>query len=79
MIGEDNSGGTPSSESLKADWADAYGVTHPVVADAGFGEAQSRSWISGGIPTYTLIAPGGEVLSADSGYSPSQIESILPY
>ena len=37
MIGENNYGQTPSQSDLMQ-WANTYGLTHPVVADPGFAE-----------------------------------------
>ncbi len=79
LLGEDDSGNTPGVESLEA-WADQYGQTFPVVADAGYGVV--TRYVTGGsigLPSLTLLGPGAEVVIADGYPDESDIESVLPY
>ncbi len=77
-MGEDTTSATPDQADLQA-WATTYGLTTPVVADPGFG-LLGRYSTTRSYPSYTLIGPGGEVISKDeSGYERSAIEAVLPY
>ena len=76
LIGEDESGGVPSTDGL-AGWADAYGLTTPVAADSSWG-VSFRYEQDYGIPSQHLIAPGGEIIAVDSWVNDSDIEAILP-
>ncbi|MFT5583356.1 MAG: hypothetical protein ACI9VR_000934 [Cognaticolwellia sp.] len=75
-LGENDAGTTPTQEEL-VEWADQYGQTIPVVADAGW-ELENRFSVDTGIPSFTLIAPGGEVIAADDWGSEGLIDSVLP-
>jgi hypothetical protein len=60
-------------------WVDEYGLTHPVVADSGFGV--TTRFVDGssiGLPSLSLLGPGAEVLIRNSWVSASDIESALP-
>jgi hypothetical protein len=75
-LGENDSSVTPTQEELQG-WADQYGQTIPVVADAGW-ELENRFRADSGIPSFTLIAPGGEVIAADDWGAEGLIDSVLP-
>lgn len=78
LLGEDLSGRAPNQADLQ-DWANSFGLTHPVLSDGGwnvtgrFLRSQSFS-----IPTMTLIGEGSEVLLRDTWVSDTQIRNNLP-
>lgn len=78
LLGEDMSGRTPAQSDL-ADWANSFGLTHPVVADANW-NVTSRYLRSASfsIPTMTLLGAGPEVILRDTWVSESQIVNNLP-
>ena len=78
LIGENNSGGTPSQGQLQQ-WANAFGSNHPVVADPGW-QVTGRFLRSNTIalPTMHLIGPGSEVLARDTRVSESTVAANLP-
>lgn len=60
-------------------WVDEFGINHPVVEDPGYGVA--GRFVQGntiGLPSMSLIAPGGEVLLANRFPSVQDIEAALP-
>ena len=75
-LAENNSSSTPTAEELMG-WADQYGLTFPVVADAGWA-IESRYAQDNGIPSFTLLAPGAEVVAADDFGAESMIPDYLP-
>lgn len=78
MIGENGSRQTPSTADLNK-WVDDYGATYPVVADENF--AVAARYVNGssiGLPSHTLIGPGGVVSIADGHPSDADIEALLP-
>ena len=75
-LGENDAGATPTQEDL-ADWAQQYGQTIPVIADAGW-ELENRFRQDNGIPSFSLIAPGGEVIATDDWGAEGMIDSVLP-
>ncbi|MEM6929210.1 MAG: TlpA disulfide reductase family protein, partial [Myxococcota bacterium] len=78
LLGETASGGTPGQSDVQA-WADAYGISHPVVVDPGYGVA--ASFVVGGtigLPTMTLLAPGAEIVAADRRVNQADILAVLP-
>jgi hypothetical protein len=78
LIGENNSGSTPTSEELLADWAEVYGLTHPVVADSSFGVG--GSFVEGGsigLPSMTLLKPGAEIVIAGDYVTEADIASAI--
>ncbi len=78
LLGETDSGSLPAQENL-AGWADQYGQTFPVVADASFGVgARFVEGSSIGLPSVSLLAPGMEVVIADGRPSEQDIEAVLP-
>lgn len=76
LLAENNSGGTPSADEL-ADWADSAGQTHPVVADSGW-SVSNRFEQDYGIPSFTLLAPGMEVVAVDDWSAESMIGDYAP-
>ncbi len=78
MMAEDNTEQTPDTQDLQW-WAEEYGITHPLVADDGWMTSWTHGYVSEGIPTYTLLAPGEEIVFVDEySYWDSQIEDVLP-
>jgi hypothetical protein len=75
-LGENDAGTTPTQEEL-AEWAEQYGQTIPVVADDGW-ELENRFRQDNGIPSFSLIAPGGEVVATDDWGAEGMIDSVLP-
>ncbi len=75
-LGENDAGTTPTQEEL-ADWAQQYGQTIPVIADADW-ELENRFRQDNGIPSFSLIAPGGEVIATDDWGAEGMIDSVLP-
>ena len=66
LLGENGSSQAPTQADLQ-EWADAYGLTHPVVADPGYG-VTTRFVLGSSIalPTMHLLGPNAEVLITDS-------------
>ena len=82
MIVENSSAAPPSVGDL-GDWASWYGLSHPVLADPGFGVSYNYIGTEGvttiGLPNKQLIGPGMEVLAVNEGsISASMIEAHLP-
>lgn len=78
LLGENSFGNTPSQDELMQ-WADAFGIGHPVVADPGWGT--TIRYIDGysiALPSMHLIAPGGEVLVRGGWVSEQQVQQNLP-
>lgn len=73
---ENNENATPSTEDLK-EFGAGHGHTFPDVADEGWA-FNNKFEKDGGIPTQILIAPGGEIVKVDQGYTDADIEAILP-
>lgn len=74
-MGENNSGSTPSQGDLE-DWADAFGLTIPVVADPGF----NTMWDLGGngnLPFMVLFDRGVVVDMAGNFVEESDIQRLL--
>jgi len=69
MMQQVQSGDPPQSSEDAARWADAYGLTHAVVADSEE-IAGEFATIGGGFPTYPLIGPDMTIISQDV-YPPS--------
>ena len=74
---------TPSQSDLM-DWANTYGITHPVVSDSGFNEAVQYLWANPqftgtiGLPNMQLLSSGMVVEFSNSWPSESDIVSFLP-
>ncbi len=77
LLGETNSGGTPTVGDLE-DWADAYGIEHPVVSDANWQITSRYASGSIGLPSMHLLAPGAEVLRRNSWVTEQDIQDALP-
>ena len=81
MIGENNSGQTPSQSDLYL-WANTYGLTHPVVADPGFDVTAQYLFAdpnfsgSFGLPNMQLLSPGMVVEMSNTWVSQSD---FMPY
>ena len=78
LLGENTGGSTPSQSDLE-DWADTHGLSHPVVADTNFGVA--GAFVEGnsiGLPSFSMLGPGAEVIYADSFFGESEVENNLP-
>ena len=76
LLGENNDGGAPTTDELMT-WAETYGSTHPVVADPGW--AYSSNFISGSIPSETVVSPGVIIEMIDQyGLTAGDIEAYLP-
>jgi peroxiredoxin len=67
---------TAPSQSTLQNWADAYGLSIPVLSDPAWA-ATSAYMPNGTIPAETLIKPGGEILVVD-GDGESMISAALP-
>jgi hypothetical protein len=48
----DNNNGSPPDTSDAKDWADTFGVTHPVIADD---TREQMNYVLTGYPTYVII------------------------
>ena len=74
---------TPNQSDLM-DWANSYGITHPVVADPDFNEAVQYLWANPqfngtiGLPNMQLISSGMVVEMSNSSISEYQIVGYLP-
>ncbi|MCB9687632.1 MAG: TlpA family protein disulfide reductase [Alphaproteobacteria bacterium] len=78
LLGENEFGGVPTQRNLQQ-WADAFGIDHPVVADRNW-QVTSRYLRSASfsIPTMHLIGVGAEVLARDTWVGEAQIRNNLP-
>lgn len=77
LLGEDMSYNAPDQTDLR-EWAESYGLNHPVVADPGFGT--SARFIDGKyiyLPSTTLLGADAEVLLRDSAISSSTLQNAL--
>ncbi len=78
LLGEDSFGQVPNQADLQ-DWANSFGIDHPVVADPGFGVG--ARFVSGGslyLPSTSLLGPGAVVLERDSYITTGDIQAALP-
>ena len=75
LLGENEGSSPPSLDDLRS-WANEFGLTHPVVSDAGWGV--SNRWPGAYIPTQHLLGPGATVIVADTIVSEADIEANLP-
>ena len=78
LLGENTGGSTPSQDEL-ADWADQFGIEHPVVADEGF--AVTSRFVDGGsigLPSMDLLEAGGEIVIRNAYVDESDVENHLP-
>lgn len=59
-------------------WASAFGLNHPVVADAGWGVTFDYATGSIALPSMHLLGPGLEVLAVDANITEQDIIDALP-
>jgi len=77
LLGENSAYELPDQSDLR-EWAEAYNIDHPVVADPGFGTA--GRFIDGYyiyLPSTTLLGSDAEVLLRDSAISSSSLQNAL--
>jgi hypothetical protein len=74
-MAENESGGPPTQGQL-TQWAGQYGLSTPVLSDAGWSTFDAF-WNQNYTPANMLIAPGMQVVQTD-WVSSSDIESVLP-
>lgn len=67
---------TGSPVEQVAEWAEQYNLSFPVLADESY---TGNKFISGGIPSTSLIAPGGEIIIRDAPVTDEDIEAVLPW
>lgn len=60
------------------DWATYFGITFPVLADTGAAVDRLYDPLMRTRPTYVLLAPGGEIISAGTTVTDADIEAVLP-
>ena len=77
LIGENMAGGPPTQAQLQQ-WAQGFGLTHPVVADPGWNVTVSYTGPSISLPAMHQIAPGGQILRRNTWISEPQIQAALP-
>ena len=75
LLGEDADRQTPTVEVLQ-EWAASNGISHPVVADAGF--QVSYRYQFGGYPATHLLAPGMDIVAVDAHIAKTDVEALLP-
>ena len=75
LIAEDAESNATDTDDA-AVWADTYGLTFPVLADAGW-TVGNRFEVDFGIASYSLLGPGLEVLIKDGNVSDADIEAAL--
>jgi len=75
LLSEDLTGDPPDTAELSA-WADDSGLSFPVLND-GEWKVGGRYEQDGAIPSMTLLAPGGTIVSLDSDVDASDIEAVL--
>jgi hypothetical protein len=71
---------TLMAEGGLAEWADAYFLTHPVLADPGF--SYYSQFVDGntiGMPNLTLLAPGLEIIWREKAGYRLMESDITPY
>lgn len=77
LLFQNMSGGTPTTDEL-ALWADTYGITHPVVADANLGVTSRYTSGTISLPSMHQIGAGAEVLQTQTYLFAGDIEAALP-
>lgn len=78
LLGENLAGSAPSQSELE-DWADQFGLNHPVVADPGYGV--TTRFVDGGnigLPSMSLLLDGAEVRYRDTSITEDQVRVNLP-
>ena len=78
LLSEDMSGATTDQADLE-EWANQFGLTHPVVSDANY-EVTTRFVDGGtiGLPSMTLLQAGAEVRYRDTWVGDSEVQANLP-
>ncbi|MCP4804443.1 MAG: hypothetical protein GY913_01600 [Proteobacteria bacterium] len=76
VLAENNSGGAPTADEL-AEWADSAGQEHPVLSDPGW-SLSNRFELDYGIPSFSLLAPGMEVVAVDDWGAENMIADYAP-
>jgi hypothetical protein len=77
LLAEDMESQSADQTDLQT-WAEQFGLTHPVLADTGWGIG-NRFEQDFGIPSVTLLKPGLVVHSVDqASVTTADIEAILP-
>jgi hypothetical protein len=77
LLGENYYGTAPSVEELQ-EWANAFGITHPVVSDGGWGVTVRFTGYSFALPAMHQMAPGMEILRINTWVTENQVQSALP-
>ena len=78
-MGENSSYATPSEAELQ-DWANRFGLSHPVIADTDFSVTHryvDPQATSIGLPSFTLLGRGMKVVIGDGFVQDSDIEAAL--
>ncbi len=75
-LAENDAGGAPTAEEL-GQWSDQYNMTLPVLSDGGW-VLSNRFEQDYGIPTFTLLGPGMEVVAVDDFGAEGMIPDYLP-
>jgi hypothetical protein len=78
LLGENNYAQAPSRAELQ-EWAQAFGLQHPVTSDVGFGV--TFSYVDGyyvGLPSLSLLREGAEVVINDGSVFPTDVIENLP-
>jgi hypothetical protein len=77
LIGENLQGQTPDVAGLQQ-WAQTFGLTHPVVADPGWGVTVDYAGYSFGLPSMHQLGAGAVVLRRGTWVSEQQVVDALP-
>ena len=77
LVGENLQGTTPDVAGLQQ-WAQTFGLTHPVVADANWGVTVTYAGSSFGLPSMDQLGPGAVVIRRNTWVTEPQIVSALP-
>jgi len=78
LLGENDNYETPTRAELE-EWADEFGLSHPVVADDGMQVV--FSYVEGGqvgLPSFNLLGEGMEVIKADDSVDEGDVQANLP-
>ena len=83
LMGENNNVQTPTPSELMQ-WANQYGITHPVVVDPNFNETSQYLFADPSfngsfyLPNMQLLAPGRVVTISNDWVTLSDIQQVLP-
>ena len=72
LVGEGNGVGAPDQAGLEW-WAMQAGATFPVLADDGWAVTSRYHGASLGLPSFVEVAPGMEIFSIPSWWSPDEV------